>query len=187
VKVCYEYAFDLNKSLDEIWGGFDMNCKKSIKGCKGVPLEIRQVSDADTFYRIMAERLREKGQTFHARTPAYLKEVLEAFPENVKMYFLYSQDQIAGMQTIIEYKGRCVLWLGSANGHFNEYLIWELLKDAKARGIREFEMPGGDTKRLTPFKSKFNPHIELDFNLSRKDLFGTLAEWAFRNVTKGWV
>jgi lipid II:glycine glycyltransferase (peptidoglycan interpeptide bridge formation enzyme) len=189
VAVSYEYSIDLSKSLDEIWAGFDSGCKKKIKDCKGLPLELRQVSDAETFCSIMTDQLARKGVKFRSLGPAYLRDVLGAFPENIRMYFLYNGSEIAGINTVIEYKGKLVIWLGNANGDgfFNEYLLWEFIKRAKARGLKEFQIPGGDQKRLATFKSKFNPSAQMDFVITRKDVLGTVAEWAYKNVTKGWI
>jgi hypothetical protein len=88
---------------------------------------------------------------------------------------------------ITEYKGKFTLWLGSATGHYNEFMLWELIKLEKALGTKVFEIPGADVRRVLPFKSKFNPELELRFCVNKRDTLGAIAEWTFTNVIKAWV
>ena len=119
--------------------------------------------------------------------PACLKELLEAFPENIELYFLYEGDDVVGVNAITRYRGKFTLWQGSATGHYNEYMLWELIKQEKSLGTQVFEITGADDDRLNPFKSKFNPGLELRFNVNKKDTLGAIAEWTFTHVIKTWV
>lgn len=186
--VSYDYLISIH-NIDDIWDGFDSTCRKNIRNSSKNPLVLKQVADAGTFYRIMGERLSVKGQAtiYQSSDPGYLEEILSAYPDNVKMYFLYDRNDIAGLQVTCEYRNKLVLWLGSANGHYNEYLIWELIKDVSSRGFKEFEIPDADTRRLTPFKAKFNPSLESGYLMHKKDAVGRLAEWSFIKLVRGWV
>lgn len=189
IELSYDYYLDLQKPLEEIWAGFDSTCKKQIKHCQGLGLSMRESDDAATFYRIMSDNFKATGtrSLYHKGDPAYLKAFLDAFPDNVKMYFLYEGEKIAGAHVFCRYRGKFTLWLGSASGHYNEYMLWELIKMEKAAGTKIFEIPGADAKRVLPFKSKFNPELELKFFAKKTDAIGAIAEWAFRNVVKAWV
>lgn len=183
--VKYTYAIDLTRPLDKIWEGFDSGCKKKIKHSGRTAPEIRQSTDTQAFYQIMDERLRLKGQrsVYGSQSHEYLRDILAAFPGNVKMHFMYDPG-IAGVQVTCEYRDTLLLWLGSANGHYNEYLIWELIRRAKEAGLRRFEIYDGHTRRLTPFKSKFGPGLEKCYSVTRKDVFGTCARWAYVALAK---
>ncbi|CAJ37115.1 GNAT family N-acetyltransferase [Methanocella arvoryzae] len=185
VDVKYTYVIDLARPLDRIWEGFDASCKKRIRRCEHTAPEIRRSEDTRAFYQIMDERLRLKGQSsvYGSQSHEYLRDILTAFPENVKMHFLCDHG-ISGVQVTCEYRDTLLLWLGSANGHYNEYLIWELIKRAKAAGLRRFEIYDGHTRRLTPFKSKFGPGLEKCYSVSRKNIFGTCARWAYIALAK---
>ena len=189
VEVSYDYVIDLEKPLEEIWAGFDSTCKKQIKHCEGLGLSMQRSYDAATFYRIMGENFSTKGTRSLYRTgdPAYLREFLEACPDNVVMYFLYEGDKVAGAHVVCEYRGKFTLWLGTASGYYNEYMLWELMKMEKARSMKIFEIPGADARRVLPFKSKFNPGLELKFCINRKNAVGAIAEWTFNNVLRAWV
>ncbi len=189
VDVSYEYAIDLCKPLEEIRAGFDSTCKKNIKHCEGRDMTMKQSSDVETYFRVMRESFDSRGLNSYYKTgdPAYLKEILAAFPENIKLFFLYEGESIVGTHLICEYRGKFILWLGSATGHYNEYMLWELIKLEKSLGNKVFEIPDADTERVLPFKSKFNPGLELKFQMNRKDTIGAIAEWTFANIIKTWI
>ena len=189
VNVSYEYAIDLEKPLEEIWAGFDSTCKKNIKHCEGRGLVMKQSDDIETYYKVMRESFEARGRRSFYRTgnPAYLKEILAAYPGNIKLYFLYEGETIVGTHFICEYRGKFILWLGSASGHYNEYMLWELIKMEKALGMKVFEIPDADTERILPFKSKFNPGLEMKFQLNRMDTVGAIASWTFAHVIKTWI
>jgi hypothetical protein len=135
VEISYDYASDLTKSLDEIWAGFDSTCKKQIKHCTGKGLVMKQSDDVKTFYRIMDENFSKKDthSMYHTGDPAYLREILDAYPGHIKMYFLYEGENVVGAHVNVEYRGRFMLWLGSASGHYNEYMLWELIRMEKSK------------------------------------------------------
>ncbi|OPY27128.1 MAG: hypothetical protein A4E28_02148 [Methanocella sp. PtaU1.Bin125] len=185
----YDYYIDLGKPLEEIWAGFDSTCKKQIKHAGSLGLRMGLSDDVNEFYRIMGDNFKAKGRRslYRVGDPAYLKEFLDAYPEHIKMYFLYEGEKVAGAHVVCEYRGKFTLWLGSASGHYNEYMLWELIKMEKAAGLKIFEIPGADARPVLPFKSKFNPGLELKFNVCRKDALGTVAEWTFANIVKAWI
>ncbi len=187
--VSYDYYIGLAQPLEEIWAGFDSTCKKQIKHCEGLGLVMERSDDVREFYRIMSDNFKAKGRRsmYHTGDPAYVKEFLDAYPENVKMYFLREGEKIVGAHVITEYKDKFTLWLGSATGHYNEYMLWELIKMEKSAGMKTFEIPGADVRRVLPFKSKFNPGLELKFYVNKKDALGSIAEWTFNNVIRAWV
>lgn len=184
----YTYVIDLDRPLEDIWAGFDSNCKKSIKACEKHNLTMREVDDVDTFYRIMKERFAEQKMSSPIVSPQYLKDLMSAYPENVKMHFLYKDQEIACITLNCEYKGRLMFWMGEVNTlkdiAGNEYQKWECIKKAKAEGFGEVELEGASIKQLCMYKSKFNPSIEHNFLINKKDTLGNIAEWAYMNLVR---
>ncbi|HEY3272411.1 MAG TPA: GNAT family N-acetyltransferase [Methanocella sp.] len=187
--VSYDYIIDLTKPLEDVWAGFDSQCKKKIRHCEGRGLVMKPSDDVRAFYRIMNDSFESRGirTIYNTGDPACLREFLEAFPENLKMYFLYEGDQIVGVNAITRYRNRTTGWQGCATGHYNEFMLWELMKLEKSLGMQVFEITGADDDRLNPFKSKFNPGLGLRFYANKKDTLGTIAEWTFTNLIKTWV
>jgi hypothetical protein len=187
--IAYDYVIDLTRSLEDIRAGFDSSCKKHINHGADQGLIMRPSDDVSTFYRVMNESFEARGITTVYKTgdPACLKELLEAFPGNIGLYFLYEGTNVVGVHAITRYRGKFTLWQGSATGHYNEYMLWELIRQEKSLGTRVFEITGADDDRLNPFKSKFNPGLELRFIMNKKDALGAIAEWTFTHVIKTWV
>lgn len=185
MRINYEYFIDLDRPLDRIWDALDTDCKKSIKAHDREPLRLERSYNASEFYRIMESRLDRTGQTFNALTPEYLREILETYPGNVQMYFLYHGNDLQGAKVTYGYKGKFILWMGSAFGHYNEYLTWEMIKRAKSENYRLLENPDADTKRLTSFKAKFNPGLEVGYTLRMQGVAGRVAEWSYTKLLAG--
>jgi hypothetical protein len=187
--IAYDYVIDLAQPLEDIRAGFDAGCKKHINHCADQGLVMRPSDDVRTFYRLMNESFEARGihTIYETGDPACLRELMEAFPENLKLYFLYEGDNVVGVNAITRYRGKFTLWQGSATGHYNEFMLWELIRQEKSLGTEVFEITGADDDRLNPFKSKFNPELELRFNVNKKDTLGAIAEWTFVHLIKTWV
>lgn len=183
--ITYTYVMGLDRTLDEIWDSFDSDCKRSIKACSKHSPAMEQVYETDTFYDIMKERFAQRGLNCPLISRAYLKDIMDTFPDNVKMYFLYNGQDIASIALNCEYKSRLMFWMGEINLQKeiagNEYLKWESIRRARSENFKEVELEGASIKQLCFFKSKFNPSLRYSFILSKKDLVGSMAEWAYLN------
>lgn len=184
----HSYVIDLKKPLDNIWDDFDTDCRRGIKNANKYNLSLKQTDDVETFYTIMKKRYDEQGLNFPITGPKYLKDILSKFPENIKMYFLYNDDNLINITMNYEYKSRFMFWMGWANLdkdiHSHEYLTWEFIKMAKMNGFTIMGPVGAETKRLCSFQSKYNPHLEINFMVHKKDTLGKLAEWIYLNFIK---
>ncbi len=190
VELRYTYIIDLQKPLETIWDGFEKECRKNIKDCEPYDLRIKQTTDIDSFYRTMATDLDGHGSNntfFQRQSPEYLKELIKAFPQNIKLYSLYRDNEVIGANVNCEYKDLCMGWEGDAvmqrEIKSNEYLNWELIKMAKESGYKRYENWGADMKRLNQFKSKFNPTLVPYYHVRKKDTVGRLSEWGYGMIS----
>jgi hypothetical protein len=176
-KVGFDYYIDLLRPLDEIWDSFGKECKRDIRHQEMKGLEIRQSDDVDKFYGLMRDRFTSIGMTtfFHRDQNAYVKEAVNAFPDHMKMLYVCHQGNVEGAAINYSYNNRYLLWMGCASGKFNDYLMWETIKEAKNCGMKQIKNPGADIKRLTMFKSKFNPSLETIYTFYTVDPLGELA------------
>ncbi|CAJ37947.1 GNAT family N-acetyltransferase [Methanocella arvoryzae] len=184
----YTYLVDLDPPLEEILAGFDKDARRLIRETGKKGLEFRESPDVDAFYEIMQKRYAEQGLAIPIISPQYLSDLLEAFPENLRMYSLRHGDEIISIVIVAIYHGKMIYWMGNpriSNGiSGNEYLIWESILRAKAKGCKEFEINGAGERRLYQFKSKFNPRLEVCYVVYKKDRLGSMAEWAYANFVK---
>jgi hypothetical protein len=188
VDVNFTYLVDLRRPQEQIWAGFSDDCKRNIKACKKYDLVLRQAGDADTFYRIMVERYRQQGLNYPIVGVKYLQDVLEAFPGNVKMYFLYHREEVVGIEITTQYKDKLTCWMGAASVQreipSNYHIRWELIKMAREMGFKYLELSGANKRQLCLNKSTFNPRLAYWFQISRKDALGRIAELAYARLVK---
>jgi lipid II:glycine glycyltransferase (peptidoglycan interpeptide bridge formation enzyme) len=184
----YTYVLDLRRPLEEIWDGFDRDCRKNIGECAKHPLWMKQMKDVKAFNEIMKNYLTKDGPTFyHKRDPAYIQELLDAFPDNIKLYFFYNGDEAVGVKINAGYKKHYMSWMGNVamqkKLNVNEYFYWEMIKKAKAEGYERHENYGTINLRLNVFKSKFNPTLEPCFYVEKKDGIYSAVEFCYNRVT----
>jgi hypothetical protein len=183
----YTYAIDLSKPLEELWNRLSKTCKQTIKNWDKKHVEVQPSADADTFFAIMRRALDREGHTFyHTQPPDYLKDMLAAFPDNIKMEAMYSEGQLVAMQVTTQYKDRLLLWMYGRAGDCGspvEYMNWRAIKGAKEAGLKVVENWGTESKRLNPYKSKFNPSLDICCSIKKTDAFGKLAFLTYAGVT----
>ncbi|MGA9141109.1 MAG: GNAT family N-acetyltransferase [Methanocella sp.] len=184
MKTQYNYVIDLRDPVDALWGRLEKKLKARLRAMekRSGELEIKIENDPHTMFRIMRKKLAGEGHTFwHNQRPEYLKAIHAAYPDNVRTYQLLENSEIVSMLVTIEYKGRVSAWMGGSpkDGDYSEYLTWNIMKMAKAKGFTSYENPDANTKRLCLFKTKFNPGLECCQYLYKKDAFGNMAGKAF--------
>lgn len=189
IGIGYTYTINLNPSLDSIWNSFDKTTRKEILSTEKYNLSLKETHDVEQFYAIMEERYRQQHMKYPLFGSDYVKEILATFPDNIKLYFLYNDQNLISLSVNYEYNKRFVFWIGGVNLdksiHGHEYYTWEFIKMAKSKGLDLVEMQGADVQRLSHFKSKFNPDLEHNFYVYKKSLLGKSAEWTYLNLLKG--
>ena len=180
VKPSYTYMIDLKPELEEIWKGFTSLCKQCIRKGEDLKCQLVRGDDTISLTDMLTKRYNEQGLN-HTIDPAYLKEVLKTYPENLILQSLYDNDELVGA-TLNQAYHRYLGWMGLPKpkdkkyNNANEFMIWQLIQQAKSLGFDKFEINGANKQNLCIYRSKFNPQLELYFTLSKKDTLGKLAE-----------
>lgn len=188
IEILHTYLIDLRRPIEELWDGLEGNCRRCIKKGINNGLSIEPGADADKLWSIVADRLKDKGNTFFQRqSPEYLKELMSAYPDNLLMTRLYLNGEVIGMRVNCIYKGSFIGWCGGAEvsheDYVNEFVEWESIKMAKSMGCSWYENWGADMKLLNQFKSKFNPTLVPYYHVSKKDTVGKLSDWGYDVIT----
>jgi hypothetical protein len=183
----YTYVIDLSRPVEEIWGGFNRYLRKDIKSAEVAGLSLGLAEDVSAFYSMQSRRYEEQGLVDPLVGKDYLKDLFEAYPDYIKMYYIYDKGgSIISAFTTLEYKERFQGWMGLIKtiGHANEFLIWNMIQYSLAKNFKKFEIIGANVKNQCPFKSKFNPNLEMNYIISKKNIRGNMAEWAYLNLIK---
>jgi hypothetical protein len=183
----YNYVIQLNEDLEVIWRGFKKNLRKQLSGSEIQNLRLVPSDDISLFYNLSKKRYEKQGLTFPIYSIEYLETIFRAYPDNLKLYYLYFDDELMGSITTHEYK-RYIVWMGntriSDKIFGNEYIIWRLIQKAKDEGYLKLEITGANKKNLCQFKSKFNPNLECNFIAYKKDWLGKIAERTYKFLFK---
>lgn len=189
----YTYVIDLKRELDDIWNSFNSVLRNKIRKGRRLELEILPDSDASAVYGMMKERYREKGMNVAIVSSQYLQELLECFPGELKCYRVQARGSEKTIQANIIYNyKRCMLWIGGVSSGgltgVSDYFVWEMMQRAKAAGFGELEYLGANVRNLCKNRCLYNPTLEMSFSLCKKDTWGKLGEWTYKNfIKKRWL
>jgi hypothetical protein len=186
VRMNYSYAIDLRQPLEKIWEDFDEELKREITNAGKLPLSVRTAKDVEPSIRAMKELYRRRSMAPPIQNFSFLKDVLTTFPDNFKMDFLYNGEQLTDMMLSYQFKDRLVLWLWKpdpANTMQNGgYMVWDYIKNNKAKGLNTIEIPAASIERSILFESKFNAPVVYNFSITKKDFIGGTAEKIHRRL-----
>ncbi|PKL56056.1 MAG: GNAT family N-acetyltransferase [Methanomicrobiales archaeon HGW-Methanomicrobiales-6] len=187
----FTYVIDLAPPLSEIWNSFSSNLRTKLRKAEKNGYRMDKSMDLTIFYSTVSERFSDPDMNIPMISRAYFEDLFRAYPDNLGLYYLYDDEgNITGVQATQEYKA-FTLWMGAPKMTAmpgNEFLQWLLLQQAKDEGYRHMENVGANNENLNLFKSKFNPSLTLFLELSREDLFGRVARWAYSTIaSKGPV
>jgi hypothetical protein len=177
----YTYRVDLNRPLPDIWNGFSKARRQSIKSAAHSGLSMIKGGDISSLYTMLEERYLEQGYASPVISRDYLKDVCDAYPENVILYTVQDGETMSGSVLITRYKDVKV-WMGTtrSSNHSNEFLIWNVLQEAKNEGYDSCEFIGANTRNLCAFKSQFNPSLAMYFRITKQNALGRLSEMLYR-------
>jgi hypothetical protein len=166
VEPLYTYRTNLGTGLEEIWNQFDRKVRANIDRAVQEKVVIREGKKEDLVLIENEISRRRKEQGFREIDHYnYLNDLFENYPEHMKIFLAEYQSKFAGGVVALVYGDTMYLWIGMAKTGLksiypNDLLQWEAMKWAARNGITWFEsMDGGANRRLTSYKSKWNPEI----------------------------
>ncbi|MDV2482150.1 GNAT family N-acetyltransferase [Methanoculleus sp. Wushi-C6] len=184
-RIHFSYLIDLMPPIQEIWDGFSSNLRTKLRKVEKNGYRLEKSTDISIFYSSVAERFSDPDMNIPMINRAYFEDLFRAYPDELGLYYLYdAEGTVTGVQATQEYKV-FTLWMGAPKMTAmpgNEFLQWLLLQQAKERGYRQMENVGANNENLNLFKSKFNPSLTLFLELSRQDLIGRMARWAYSTI-----
>lgn len=148
---------DLAQPIEEIWHNINSTTCRLINKAKREDIQVRQSTCYDEFYNIYKTLLRQKGYATYQGLfnrfgiGAVIKKTMK---QHGSLFTAHYQGEIIAGIIALESKTSIHFWIG-ANKRFTEnknkqklasrafrFLIWNIIKYAKERGIREFDMGG---------------------------------------------
>jgi hypothetical protein len=176
------YVIDLERSLEEIWTSFSPRCRQGIKNVSKHSPEIQQTNDVSALLEIWRARFRELGLKVPLLSDRYLEELVAAFPQDITVYHLSIDGRLAtALACCVMQKERYHCWIGNVNVRkdlsVNDYLVWEIVQRAKSEGFEQLDL-GEGFRRLSRYKSKFDPALEPYWTLTKADTRFKIQDFA---------
>ncbi len=190
IDIHFTYVIDLNRTLDQVWASFKTRLRTHIRRSDKFGLELSDGNDLSIFWELHKTRYEEQGINYPLLSMKYIRDLIDAYPQNIKLYYLKDNDkEIIGAVITQEYKSFS-LWLGAPKIKIygNELMWWKLIKKAKSENYNKFEILGANTKHLCMVKSQFNPSLEFYFAIYKKHILGKIAEWGYSSfIKRKWI
>jgi lipid II:glycine glycyltransferase (peptidoglycan interpeptide bridge formation enzyme) len=164
IEPTYNYYFNLNNNIDNIWNNFKKNTRGDIQRAQRRGFSVREGNKEDMLriYELLEKRYEEQKRKVHV-SKEYLLEMYDAFyPSNLKIFVVEHEGNVVTGNIEVYFKQNAITWIGIAKAaqHANDFLTWECLKYANSIDISDYGIMGvaGD-ERLSKFYSKFNPDL----------------------------
>jgi len=171
----YTYRIPLINGADHVLGQFDRKLRVDIKKAirEGVTVRIGEKKDLGIIHKAISRRFIEQGYKPKNYLP-YLSDLFDAFsPENFKIFLAEYKEQVIGGMIALRYKDIAFLWVGVPKSNIpgispNDLVQWEGIQWACKNGCLYYEeMDSGEDPRLTSYKAKYNPDIEIWYSATK--------------------
>ena len=185
----YTYKTDLRQGEKVLWNNISRHLRQSInrtqaRGINIVQKDLENKKEIDYVYESLFHRYSEQHLKL-ALKKSYLENILQQFGSSyARVYLAYYDGNCVGWQILIIYKDTVYGWLGAVRSEANTLEInglawWKIIAQAANSGYKWLIDMGANTPNICSYKSKFNPEVDLCFEMKRADLWGTLAEKAY--------
>lgn len=169
---------DLSQSDEEIWRGFTKENRKKIVRAQANGLRVKEANEpADVqqfaeLYLLNMQRLQARDWYMFPET--WLSELHARFLEHLTLFFVYEGQRLVAGGSVFHMNGLVGNFLSATAedcGQFspNNLLFYEIIRWAKRRGYRWYNMGGGyrNNDGVMRFKLNFSQHTE-DFHTYQK-------------------
>lgn len=192
IEPTYNYSFNLNNNIDNIWNNFKKNTRGDILRAQRRGFSVREGNKEDMvrIYELLEKRYEEQKRNVHV-SKDYLLEMYDAFyPSNLKIFVVEHEGNVVTGNIEVYFKNNAITWIGIAKAaeHANDLLTWECMKYAGSIGITNYGIMGvaGD-ERLSKFYSKFNPDFLVSFSAKKYSSIITKSIYETYTFSKSWL
>ena len=176
IDTSYTYLVDLTPDEDALLSSFSSDARTNICQARdATPFAVR-IGTRDSIRRILDQvrhRYEEQGIAFHL-SDEFVLDLYETLPDgSIRPYVCRVDDEFVGGILAYEYDDTIFRWQGGvcpdwdADIAINDFLDWNVMLDAKSRGISTYDLVGAETPRINEYKAKFNPTLEEYYTLEK--------------------
>ena len=182
----YTYKIDLRQGEKEIWSNFSRTLKQNIVHSLAKGMEVgesrREGNEGiDYLYDSLKKRYAEEHIKLSLEKTYLLDLKRELGNSSLKLLLATYEGKAVGAILFTMYRDVITAWMGSVrndtngldvNGCIYRKIICEAIQD----GYKWLEMIGANTPQICMAKSRYNPNIEIQFQIKKADLLTSLVE-----------
>lgn len=193
VKPEYNYVSDLTEGPEELFQHLPKKRRNAIRQAqrRGMTVEMGGRKELEVIYHLMVERYREQGMAVQVPQD-YLIEILETYPENLKIFVTYYEGEIVTGLIDIHYKDALLSWIGNPKPSKpispspNDLIQWEEIQYCSKMGITSYVQIGtaGNERLHSYYSTKFNPRLDVRFSAKKSSVFMGCIESAYTHAYK---
>ena len=169
VETKYTYTIDLTAGLEAIRDAFSGEARRSIRAVEDAEQDVDVSVGGEQGLRQILERLAERLESTGVSRqlpPSFVVDLYDALPEGtVKPYTCRVDGEFAGGIVVLDDYDTVYAWQGGAKPagdvslDLNEYVDWQIVRDAVDAGRRRYDLVGAESPRLCWYKAKFGPEM----------------------------
>lgn len=186
----YTYILKLNKGIDLLWSELQKRLRTEISKANRSGLVVKNGTKEDLFeiFNSSVERFREQNIIYPLSKEHFI-DLNNIFPKNMEVFTVSENDRNLGGIIALNYKKVSMLWLGRykidhPSISVNDYLQWEYIRWLCENDFELFDMVGANVPRLSHYKVKYNPDLEMFLRVKKRTLSGFLAEKLYENIIR---
>ncbi|MHC3436923.1 GNAT family N-acetyltransferase [Natrialbaceae archaeon A-gly3] len=169
----HTYLLDLTREPDELKRSFSKSLRRYLEPDDEERFRIEQRGEDGI--RFVHEQVRSRyeaqGKTYTVPVE-FLLDLYEELPDgSVRPYI----GEIDGERTsgIVTFEGESTIYYSAGGGKpdaeypINDLLHWQIIRDARDRGVETYDLCGANTPRICEYKSKFNPNLGTYYEIEK--------------------
>jgi len=170
----------LDIPIEDIWMDFKQKVRKNVKRANSYGLTVLIENDEthlEDFLRIYYGTMDRTSATEEYYFDREFFELLNTMRDNVAYFYVMYEDKIISTELVLYSNEYCYSYLGGTDSHYfemrpNDFLKYEIIKWAKAKGLKQFVLGGGYGKDdgIFEYKKSLSPNGVVDFFIGR-DIF----------------
>ena len=188
----YSYLLDISVGLPDLESNFSIQARKNIKKAKkdGLSVDLGSKEELLVLYNMLYDRYEEQERKIPISNDYLLDIFNKFFPNNLKVFIIRYRDDIVGGGAKLCYKGRIIDWIGQPKTTMrtaNDFLHWSVMKWGVEHKLNYYEIIGANTHSICQFKSKFNPSLEIYFEIKKSTITGIVAEKLYTKLISRYL
>lgn len=170
----HTYHVDITPETEDLFMSFSGDIRSNVRSAdENHDYDVSEGGTSEIERIIKKVRERHEEQDVGYSVPAsFATDLFEAMPDGmVRVYTLRCDGTVLGGLITLEDDTTVYRWQSVADFDHDiavsDVLDWELIQQAKDRGIERIDLVGANNQRLCGYKAKFNPEVKNYYSLER--------------------